>query len=116
MYMLHIIVELHINLSILPGEVADYLRNQEFYWSVIGVSTEQEMVDRLTSLSPPLPPIELTDEFGGINVTQHLGCFVGGAGDYTVFVARPSLISNISLPPHNQKMGMITRNGENLGT
>lgn len=66
--------------------MADLLRNQESSWSVIGVATEQEMVDRLTLLSPPLPPIKLTSEFGGVNVTQHLGCFVRGAGEYTVLV------------------------------
>ena len=46
----------------------------------MGVASEQELVDRLTTLSPPPPPITLTNEYDGINVTQNVGCFVAGAG------------------------------------
>ena len=44
------------------------------------MASEQELVDRLTTLSPPPPPITLTNEYDGINATQNVGCFVAGAG------------------------------------
>ena len=72
----------YLCLPSLPGEIADLLRRQESYWSVVGVATEQELVDRLTSLSPPLPPITLSNEYEGLNVSQDVGCFIGGAGIY----------------------------------
>jgi ATP-binding cassette subfamily A (ABC1) protein 3 len=68
------------NTSQAAREVADYLQGQESYWSVIGVASEQELVDQLTTLSPPPPPITLTNEFEGVNVSQNVSCFVGGAG------------------------------------
>ena len=66
----------------LPDEVADYLRSQELesYWSIVGVASEQELVDTLTRISPPPPPITLTNEYDGVNVSQNVGCFIAGAG------------------------------------
>ena len=66
----------------LPDEVADYLRSQEleYYWSIVGVASEQELVDTLTAISPPPPPITLTNEYDGVNVSQNVGCFTAGAG------------------------------------
>ena len=65
-------------MSIVADELAAILRDQESYWTVVGVATEQELVDRLTTINPPPPPITLTDEDGGGNYS--VGCFVGGAG------------------------------------
>ena len=43
-------------------EVAALLREQELYWRVEGVASEQEMVARLTTINPPAPPITLTND------------------------------------------------------
>ena len=60
-------------------EVAALLREQELYWRVEGVASEQEMVAKLTTINPPAPPITLTnDDDDRTNVS--VGCFVGGAG------------------------------------
>ena len=63
-----------------PDEVAAFLRDQEFYWSVKGVASEQELVDELTTINPPAPPISLDDDCGGGGGNVSVGCFVGGAG------------------------------------
>ena len=58
----------------LSDEVASFLKDQEFYWSVKGVASEQELVDELISINPPAPPISR----GGGKFS--VGCFVKGAG------------------------------------
>ncbi|CAI8057993.1 ATP-binding cassette sub-family A member 3 [Geodia barretti] len=72
------------NTSQAANEVAAFLRDQEFYWSVKGVASEQELVDELTTINPPAPPISLDDDCGGGGGNVSVGCFVGGAG--VVFV------------------------------
>ena len=61
-------------------EIATYLTDQESYWNVVGVASEDELVYQLTTHSPPHPPITLTNEINGVNITQEMGCFLGGAG------------------------------------
>ena len=46
----------------------------------MGVASEDELVYQLTTHSPPHPPITLTNEINGVNITQEMGCFLGGAG------------------------------------
>lgn len=66
-------------LCLVLDEVAAFLRDQEFYWNVKGVASGQELVNELTTINPPGPPIRLNND-GGNNIS--VGCFVRGAGIY----------------------------------
>ena len=70
----------NISFFFYTDEIASYLRDQESYWTVVGVASEDELVHQLTIHSPPHPPITLTNEINGVNITQDMGCFLGGAG------------------------------------
>ena len=43
------------------------------------MASEQELVDELTTINPPAPPISLSNDGGG-GGNVGVGCFVGGAG------------------------------------
>ena len=57
----------------------------------MGVASEKELVESLTTLSPPPPPITLTN----INIHQDVGCFVGGAGELFYFPGSSSKLLHV---------------------